>query len=155
MGAREQRKYKTRIMLQDILDKKDIPRAQMSLTDAIQKQSLVSDYIRIREPSPEQVEHKRQVDELLKTFKSALTNVTHEAIDSLEKGGTFDAVQKLLQKRMQPSEVASLQHSIEMQSSIHSPGPKEDGAFITQKTAEMEGEDDVNIDAVEEQQQVA
>lgn len=54
MPDRERRKYKTRLMLQDILEKQNVPRATMSLQEAISKESQVKDFIKVAPPSPEE-----------------------------------------------------------------------------------------------------
>ena len=50
LPPREQRKYKTRIMLQEILSSQNVKRSTVSLCQAVNRQSYVADFVKLDPP---------------------------------------------------------------------------------------------------------
>ena len=52
LPLREQRKYKTRIMLMDILKSQNLKRSTVSLKEAVNHSSHVAEFVRLDVPKP-------------------------------------------------------------------------------------------------------
>jgi hypothetical protein len=159
LPPREQRRYKTRVMLQEILDRQaHETRPTTSLTNAIRSQATIDPRIRAAEPTQEELARKEIVAKVLERFGESLKKIVDPAIALREAGASMDFIKSMmslnkLDTLKKPEDQSDHPGSQLAQSPFHaveSAVPKreepESGAFITEK---VDAEGDLGDDQLE------